>query len=142
MKNVMKTVIKIINTMKAHALQRRLFRELREELESQYGDLLLHTEVRWLTRGRGLQRFKELFSALVKFFKERGEPIIELEDPTWLKDFAFLTDIIEKLNGLNLQLQGKDKDIGGMISDVTSFLKKLELWEKNCTQFEYSTFPV
>lgn len=141
MNNVMKTVVKVVNNIRAHALQRRLFRELTEELECQYGDLLLHTEVRWLSRGRVLQRFKELLPALVKFFKERGEHLTELEDPIWLQDFAFLTDITEKLNGLNLQLQGKDKDIGGMISDVTSFSKKLELWEKNVIQFEYKHFP-
>jgi hypothetical protein len=141
MNNVMKTVIKIVNKIRAHSLQRRLFRELTEELECQYGDLLLHTEVRWLSKGRVLQRFKELLPALVKFFKERGEHLTELEDPTWLQDFSFLTDLTEKLNGLNLQLQGKDKNIGGMISDVTSFSKKLELWENNLTQFEYKHFP-
>lgn len=113
-----------------------MFREVTEELECQYGDLLLHTEVHWLSRGRVLQCFKELLPAIVEFFKEWGEPFIELKDPTWLKDFAFLTDITEKLNGLNLQPQGKDKDIGRMISDVTSFSKKLWLWEKNCNQFE------
>lgn len=141
MNNVMKTVVKIVNNIRAHALQRRLFRELTEELECQYGDLLLHTEVRWLSRGRVLQRFQELLPALVKFVKERGEHLPQLEDPTWLQDFAFLTDITEKLNSLNLQLQGKDKDIGGMISDVMSFSKKLELWEKNVTQLEYKHFP-
>lgn len=81
MNNVMKTVVKVVNNIRAHALQRRLFRELTEELECQYGDLLLHTEVRWLSRGRVLQRFKELLPALVKFFKERGEHLTELEDP-------------------------------------------------------------
>lgn len=54
MNNVMKTVVKVVNKVRAQALQRRLFRALTEELECQYGDLLLHTEVRWLSRGRVL----------------------------------------------------------------------------------------
>lgn len=140
MNNVMKTVVKVVNKVRAQALQRRLFRALTEELECQYGDLLLHTEVRWLSRGRVLQRFAELLPALVNFFKERGESFPELEDPVWLQDFAFLADITEKLNILNLQLQGKDKDIGGTISDVVSFSKKLELWERNLIQGEYKHF--
>ena len=72
MNNVMKTIVKAVNKIRAHALQRQLFRELIEELECQYGDLLLHTEVRWLSRGRVLQSFKELLPAIVKFFQERG----------------------------------------------------------------------
>lgn len=119
--NVTKTVVKVVNKIRAHALQRRMFRELTEELQCQYGDLLLHTEVRWLSRGRVLQRFKDLLPALVTFFKEQGRPFIELEDPHWLQDFAFLTETTENLNILNLLLQGEDKDIGGMMSYVTSF---------------------
>ena len=75
MNNVMKTVVKVVNKTRAHALQIPLFRELTEELEYQYGDLLLHAEVRWLSRGRGLQ----LLPAIVKFFKEGGELFNELE---------------------------------------------------------------
>lgn len=140
MNNVMKTVIKIVNKVIAHAIERCLFRALTDELDYQYGDLLLHTEVRWLSRGKVLQRFQELLPALVEFLKEQGESFRELEDPVWLQDFAFLTDITEKLNILNLQLQGKDKDIGGTISDVASFSKKLELWEKNIIQGEYKHY--
>ena len=55
----MKTVVKVVNNIRAHSPKRPLFRELTEELEYEYGDLLLHTEVRWLSRGRVLQRFKE-----------------------------------------------------------------------------------
>ena len=106
MNNVMKTVVKVLNKIRAHALQGPLLRELTEELEYQYGDLLLHSEVCWLSRGRVLQHFRELLPAIVKFFKEQGEPFNKLEDPTWLQDFAFLTDITENLNDLNLQLQG------------------------------------
>lgn len=41
----MKTVVKIVNKIRSHSLQRRLFKDLADELELQYGDLLLHTEV-------------------------------------------------------------------------------------------------
>ncbi|XP_035224264.1 general transcription factor II-I repeat domain-containing protein 2-like [Stegodyphus dumicola] len=52
MNNVMKTVIKIGNKVAEHSIQRRLFRELIDEQDCQYGDLLLYTEVRSLSRDR------------------------------------------------------------------------------------------
>lgn len=133
--SVMKTVIKIVNRVRAHSLQRRLFKVLCEEFDSHYGELLLHTEIRWLSRGRVLWRVHELLPALVQFFKvedkdgETTTDFPQLEDSEWLQDFAFLVDITEKLNFLNLSLQGKNKNLSSMISDISSFSKKLELWE-------------
>lgn len=40
--------------------QRWLFRAYLEEADCNYTDLLLHTDVRWLSRGKFLQRFREL----------------------------------------------------------------------------------
>ncbi|XP_035209965.1 general transcription factor II-I repeat domain-containing protein 2-like [Stegodyphus dumicola] len=45
-KNLMKTVIKIANKVRAHAIQRHLFGVLTDELDCRYGDLVLHTEFR------------------------------------------------------------------------------------------------
>uniref|UniRef100_A0A6P7F3L2 General transcription factor II-I repeat domain-containing protein 2-like n=1 Tax=Diabrotica virgifera virgifera TaxID=50390 RepID=A0A6P7F3L2_DIAVI len=116
--NVMKLVVKIVNKIRAQALQRRLFRTLADEVDCQYGDLLLHSEVRWLSRGRVLKRFNDVLSGIVQFFKQRDEPTPELENSIWLRDFGFLVDITEKLNELNLQLQGRDKELAEMISDI------------------------
>ncbi|KAG8451802.1 hypothetical protein GDO86_003847 [Hymenochirus boettgeri] len=138
MNDVIKTVIKI-----AHSLQRRLFRELIEELELQHGELPFHTEVRWLSKGKVLYRFNQLLPAILTFLKERNEETFVgiLEDSNWLQDFAFLVDITEKLNDLNLKLQGKDKHILEMISEVKAFSEKLTLWEKNVMRGELKHFP-
>ncbi|CAH2011687.1 unnamed protein product [Acanthoscelides obtectus] len=47
-------------------------------VNTQYGELLLHSEAPWLSRGRVLKRFKDIISAIVQFFKQRDEPISEL----------------------------------------------------------------
>jgi hypothetical protein len=140
--NVMKLVVKIVNKIRAQALQRRLFKILADEVDCQYGDLLLHSEVRWLSRGRVLKRFNDVLSGIVQFFKQRDEPIPVLENSIWLRDFGFLVDITEKLNELYLQLQGRDKELAEMISDIKAFIRKLEFWEQNLINSDAKHFPI
>lgn len=82
-----------------------------EECSANYGSLLLHTDIRWLSKGKVLQRFLSLLSEIKTFMESREEDATLLSDPEWLLDLAFLTDVTEKLKNLNLQLQGKDKNI-------------------------------
>lgn len=50
--------LKIINRLKRghKALTHRKFKEFLKELEIDYGDVLLYTEVRWLSHGKSLER--------------------------------------------------------------------------------------
>nr|CAH7750718.1 unnamed protein product [Callosobruchus chinensis] len=52
----MKTVISIVNYIRAKQLNRRKFTSLLEELRSVYSDVLLHASVRWLSMGKVLER--------------------------------------------------------------------------------------
>ena len=58
--NILKDVIKIINHIKVHALNSRLFMQLCEEVDTEHTRLFLYTEVRWLSKGRSLARVFEL----------------------------------------------------------------------------------
>uniref|UniRef100_UPI003AAD8DF6 general transcription factor II-I repeat domain-containing protein 2-like n=1 Tax=Centroberyx gerrardi TaxID=166262 RepID=UPI003AAD8DF6 len=107
--HIMTPVIKIINSIRAKAKQHRSFKVLLEELSAEYGDLLLHTEIRWLSRGRVLQRFLSLLGEIKEFMESRGEDASLLQDTEWILDLAFLTDITGKLNHLNCELQGKEQ---------------------------------
>lgn len=51
-KALMKTVININNYIPARELNRRRFKSLLEEQESEYIDVLLHTSVRWFSTGK------------------------------------------------------------------------------------------
>jgi len=58
--DVLAQIVKIVNYIKSNALNSRLFNTLCLEMGSLHESLLLHTEVRWLSRGKCLQRVYEL----------------------------------------------------------------------------------
>ena len=57
MDHVMNAVVKTVNEIRAKGLKHRQFRAFLEELDGEYKDLLYHCEVRWLSRGKVLERF-------------------------------------------------------------------------------------
>ena len=121
----MNTAFKIVNSIRARSLQRRQFRALLEQCEIENTELLLHTDVRFLSRAAFLKRFRDLLPEIKQFLNEREEFYPELEDKSWLINLAFLCDITDHLNKLNLQLQGKSKSILDMITVVKTFKEKL-----------------
>ena len=52
--NVLQDTVKIINFMKSHALNSRLFLNFYKDTDSHYTDLLLRAEVRWIFREQSL----------------------------------------------------------------------------------------
>ena len=44
-------VIKAANKIKRHALQSRLFKKLCNDNDEVFGNLIMHTEVEWLSKG-------------------------------------------------------------------------------------------
>ena len=63
--------------------------------------LLLHKEIRWLSRGKVLHHFLALLTEIKAFMEARNEDTTLLSDTEWLLDLAFLADMTEKLNNLN-----------------------------------------
>ncbi|GFX24299.1 general transcription factor II-I repeat domain-containing protein 2B [Trichonephila clavipes] len=108
MRHVMGICMKIVNSIRGRSLQRRMFRAHLEENESNYGELLYHADVRWLSRSIFLQRFRDLPQEVKDFLESKDEMYIELSDKISLMDLAFVVDITSHLNELNLQLQRKN----------------------------------
>ena len=70
---MLKEVIEMVNYIKARLLKSLLFTKLCKEMEANYENLLLHTEARWLSRGKALSRvyeLKEMLAFLVLKDKE------------------------------------------------------------------------
>ena len=138
--HVMSVVTKIINSIKAKATQHRLFKLLLEEENTEFKDLLLHTEVRWLSRGKILERFINLLPQIKEFITLRGDVYKELENVNWLLDLGFLADITANFNEFNVKLQGKNSHIAEMISAVNSFKCKLELFKSHLVENSLNHF--
>ena len=115
----MYVAFKIANSIRARALQRRLFKK---EFEGK--ELLLHKNVRWLSSSKFLQRFRDLLQDIKVFLQSRGDDYAKLDDLVWMNDLAFLADFTGMLGALNLQLQGKNKSISELISATDAFKKK------------------
>lgn len=71
-KEIMDVAMKIACSIRARSLQRWLFRAHLEKADCNHSELLLHTDVRWLSRGKFLQRFRELCSEIKEFFRVSG----------------------------------------------------------------------
>lgn len=70
----MDVVISCVNKIRGghNALSHRRFRNLLNEVKSQYKDLKGFTEVRWLSKGSCLNRFFELRDGTLLFLQEHG----------------------------------------------------------------------
>ena len=56
LKSVLDAEIKIVNFIKSRPLQTRLFTTLCDEMGSHHKSFLLHSKVRWLSKGKVLTR--------------------------------------------------------------------------------------
>lgn len=137
MKEVMDSVTKLVNFVReSSSLQHRLFKALLEETSAAHSDLLLHNNVRWLSKGRVLERFCDLHDELVTFISglsshKAQEHLTFLGDTKMMAYVSFLCDIMCHLNQLNLQLQGKKHTVAEMYEAVEAFQSKLKLLEKD-----------
>ena len=132
----MDVAFKIANSIRARALQRRLFKQ-----ESEGKELLLHTDVRWLSSSKFLQRFQYLLQDIKAFFHSGGHDYAKLDDLVWINDLAFLADFTGRLSALNLQLQGKSKSISELISAIGAFKMQIPSLISDLEEKRFNFFP-
>ena len=139
--SVLNDVIKVINYVKANALNSRLFEQLWDEMDEAHKRLLLHTEVRWLSKGRSSARVFELREPLRRFLSEKKPQLAShFSDMDWVAKLAYLCDIFNLLNELNLSLQGKMTTVFKLADKVAAFKAKLELWGRRVTRGIFDMF--
>ncbi|KAK7938377.1 hypothetical protein WMY93_001703 [Mugilogobius chulae] len=141
------TITKLVNFLRASSShQHRLLREFLAEVDAPANDLLLHSNVRWLSKGKVLERFWKIRNDIKDFLAQQKSPKAQvfldfLEEESNLDTLAFLVDITGHLNDLNLKLQGKDNSVCDLVAAVQSFQKKLVILkmdlEEDCAHFPH-----
>ena len=141
MNDVLQDAVKVINLIKNHALNSRLFSNLCKDTNSNYTTLLLHAEVRWLSKGQSLKRLLLLKDEIEIFLTERKcEFAAFFQNDLWLSKLCYLSDIFAKLNDLNLSLQGKNCDIFTSNDKIESFIKKISIWKSRVEKNSFEMF--
>lgn len=142
LKTVLDESVKIINFIKSRPLNMRLFKTLCDDMGSMHTSLLLHTEVRWLSRGKILLRLFELRSEVRAFFMDHPFDLANrLTQKEWLFRLSYLTDIFSKLNEVNLSLQGKQTTAFTANDKIQAFKRKLEFWMSSIQCGRFDSFP-
>lgn len=140
LQKILNEVVQIINYIKARPLQSRLFSLLCKEMGSEHEQLLIHTEVRWLSRGRILTRFFELRDEVRVFLLDTKYADF-LTNFSWLCSTAYLADVFEHLNVLNLSLQGNNVDMFKVEDKISAMVKKCQLWAARVENVSFANFP-
>lgn len=136
----LKTVVKIVNFIKARPLNRRIFAQLCEDETHQ--TLLLHTEVRWLSRGKVLTRFMELKDQIQEFLADHNQTLADEMTDEFLVKAAYLADIFSLYNETNKRMQGAEGTVIECKEAVDAFVRKVEFRRNKLRKGDLQHFPL
>ena len=118
--------------MKTQALNIRLSKELCKDMNADHEVLLFYTAVRWLSKGNVVNRVFEMKDEIKLFLEiqEKKDLLVHFEDEAWNKRVAYLADIFDQLNKLNMKLQGRETHVLLFQDSLLAFVSKLQNWRR------------
>ncbi|XP_035007625.1 protein ZBED8-like [Hippoglossus stenolepis] len=125
------------------AMKHRIFKELCKEMGSEFEVLLYHSNVRWLSRGKVLNRVFAMRVELALFFNEYQDCHADcFENSEFILILAYMADIFDALNHLNRQMRGGGVNIIEAEENLKAFKKKLPLWKRRTENDNFANFPL
>ena len=141
---VVEEIVKVINFVKTSGVRSRIFSKLCDDSDAPRKQLLFNATTRWLSLGNAFARVFELKQELLTFLQSERHPIAEsFQQTDFLLKFSYLCDIFEKLNKLNVSMQGNDANVLELSDKIEAFLRKISLWRvgvSNNSGHEYFPF--
>ena len=115
-------------------------------MSPEYKDLLIHNDIRWLSKGNALKRFSELREDILVFLrssklKKAGKFLSLMENDEFNATVCFLSDVFHHLNQLNLEWQGRDKTAAELVENLHAFQRKLSLFSVDLCPGKMLHFP-
>ncbi|TKS64936.1 Zinc finger BED domain-containing protein 5 [Collichthys lucidus] len=102
---------------------------------------VITTRVPMAVTWKVLSRVFELRDEIRIFLEEeKNELAHTFNNNKFLMKLAYLSDMFQKLNELNLQMQGSDTHLPHLADKITSFTRKLEMWEQRVTEGNIDSF--
>lgn len=143
MKDHLAIIIRAVNFVKTSAVNTRLFTKLCQDMDSNHETLLFHTSVRWLSKGNMLARVYDMRDELKLFLEAHGKKdlLLPFTSEKFQLELAYLVDIFEALNNLNLLLQGKNTNRIKDYDAIHAFIAKLGLWHRRVQKGNAASFP-
>jgi hypothetical protein len=139
--SVLEIAVKTIFLIKSRPLHSRVFRSLCRDMGSEHITVLLHSNIRWLSRRKLFNHLFELKAEVVDFLIEINSELVKyFQDELWIYRLAYLCDIFDKIDNFNLQLQGFNTNILILRDKVEAFKKKLAFWKNNALSGNFVSF--
>ena len=88
--------------------------------------------VRWLSKVNVVNRVFEMKCEIQLFLEiqEKKYLVVYFEDESWNKRVAYLPDIFDQLNKINLTIQGRETHVFFFQYSLWAFLSKLQIWQR------------
>ena len=143
LKQVVHQIVEIVNYIKSRPIKSRLFEELCKSMDSQNVRLLVHIDVRWLSKGKVLTRVHELQKEVIVFFdKEKHERFCKyFQCEFWMAKMEYLAEIFGQLNIVNSSMQGQNENILTSTDKLVALKKKIVIWKNRTKLDELDMFP-
>ena len=139
---VFKEIVSVVNYIKSRPLNTRLFHALCDKMGAELRRLLFHSTVRWLSRGKVLERVATLREETHAFLKEQNHELANrFRDDEWIAKLLFLADVFSHVNQLSSSMQGKEKLFFDVLESIDAFKGKIKLWMHRMKSGRLAAFP-
>ena len=137
--STLNTLVSTVNFVKTKSPKSRMFAIWCEEMGTDHRNLLLHTEIRWSSRGKVLARVYALRNELIVFLTNKQRD--EANDHWWAR-VAYMADIFQHLNELNTRMKSRKENLLTSIDKINGFRSKVQLWQQHVKNKDREIFPL